>query len=517
MSRPEASRELLEMRGISKTFPGVRALDNVSLSVRAGEVHSLMGENGAGKSTLMKILSGAYEADPGGEIRIDGEAVRIDGPLSARELGVAVIYQELSLAPNLSVAENIHAGRELRRGGRRWGTVDRKAMERGCEDVLNRLGANFGPTTLVGTLSIAERQLVEIARAIHSEARILVMDEPTTPLSSRETERLFKLIRQLRLDGLAIIYISHRMAEVYELSDRVSVLRDGAYIGTLERDALSPERLVGMMVGRDISGFYKKAHAPYDPGKVVLAVRDVADGRRVRGCSLDLHAGEVLGIAGLVGAGRTELARLIFGAEPRTSGEIAIDGRKLPLHAPGDAIDAGLVYLTEDRKHQGLFLDMSVRDNINVTVCRRDAHFGVLDRTRAAARAADAIRALSIRVPDARTSVGALSGGNQQKVLLSRLLETHPRVLILDEPTRGVDIGAKSEIYRIINDLSKSGVGIIVISSELPEIIGVADRVLVMREGVFAGELGGYSGKPVTQEAVIALATGSRPAVDVAA
>jgi ribose transport system ATP-binding protein len=517
MSRPEASRALLEMRGISKTFPGVRALDNVSLSVRAGEVHSLMGENGAGKSTLMKILSGAYEADPGGEIRIDGEAVQIDGPLSARELGVAVIYQELSLAPNLSVAENIHAGRELRRGGRRWGTVDRKAMERGCEDVLKRLGANFGPTTLVGTLSIAERQLVEIARAIHSEVRILVMDEPTTPLSSRETERLFKLIRQLRLDGLAIIYISHRMAEVYELSDRVSVLRDGAYIGTLERDALSPERLVGMMVGRDISGFYKKAHAPYDPGKVVLAVRDVADGRRVRGCSLDLHAGEVLGIAGLVGAGRTELARLIFGAEPRTSGEIAIDGRKLPLHTPGDAIDAGLVYLTEDRKHQGLFLDMSVRDNINVTVSRRDARFGVLDRARAASRAADAIRALSIRVPDARTNVGALSGGNQQKVLLSRLLETHPRVLILDEPTRGVDIGAKSEIYRIINDLSKSGVGIIVISSELPEIIGVADRVLVMREGVFAGELGGYSGKPVTQEAVIALATGSRPVVDVAA
>ncbi|HTH62118.1 MAG TPA: sugar ABC transporter ATP-binding protein [Paraburkholderia sp.] len=517
MSRPESSRSLLEMRGISKTFPGVRALDNVSLSVRAGEVHSLMGENGAGKSTLMKILSGAYDADPGGEILIDGERVRIDGPLSARELGVAVIYQELSLAPNLSVAENIHAGRELRKGGRRWGTVDRKAMERDCEDVLKRLGASFGPTTLVGSLSIAEMQLVEIARAVHSQARILVMDEPTTPLSSRETERLFKLIRQLRLDGLAIIYITHRMAEVYELSDRVSVLRDGAYIGTLERDALSPDRLVSMMVGRDISGFYKKAHAPYDPGKVVLSVRNVADGRRVRGCSLDLHAGEVLGIAGLVGAGRTELARLIFGAEPRVSGDIAIDGRTLHVHTPRDAIDAGLVYLTEDRKHQGLFLDMSVRDNINVTVSGRDARLGVLDRTRGAARAQEAIRTLSIRVPDARVSVGALSGGNQQKVLLSRLLETHPRVLILDEPTRGVDIGAKSEIYRIINDLSKSGVGIIVISSELPEIIGVADRVLVMREGVFAGELGGYTGKPISQEAIIGLATGSQPAQNVAA
>jgi ribose transport system ATP-binding protein len=517
MSRPEPPRPLLEMRAISKTFPGVRALDNVSLSVRPGEVHSLMGENGAGKSTLMKILSGAYQADPGGEILIDGQPVRIDGPLAARELGVAVIYQELSLAPNLSVSENIHAGRELRHGGRRWGTIDRKAMERDCEDVLKRLGATFGPGTLVGALSIAERQLVEIARAVHANARIIVMDEPTTPLSSRETEYLFKLILQLREEGIAIIYISHRMAEVYELSDRVSVLRDGAYVGTLERDALSAERLVGMMVGRDISGFYKKEHAPYDPGEVVLSVRDVADGRRVRGCSLDLHAGEVLGLAGLVGAGRTELARLIFGAEPRVSGEVAIDGKTLHVHTPRDAIDAGLVYLTEDRKHQGLFLDMSVRDNINVAVCGRDARFGVLDRTRGAMRASEAIQSLSIRVPNSRVNVGALSGGNQQKVLLSRLLETRPRVLILDEPTRGVDIGAKSEIYRIINDLAKSGVGIIVISSELPEIIGVADRVIVMREGVFAGQLGGYAGKPITQQAIIELATGSQATLGEAA
>ncbi|WP_322013362.1 sugar ABC transporter ATP-binding protein [Paraburkholderia sp. J12] len=517
MPHTELPGPLLEMRGISKTFPGVRALDNVSLSVRAGEVHSLMGENGAGKSTLMKILSGAYEADAGGEILIEGKAVQIDGPLAARELGVAVIYQELSLAPNLSVAENIYAGRELRKGGRRFGMVDRKAMERDCQDVLTRLGASFGPTTLVGSLSIAERQLVEIARAVHAQARILVMDEPTTPLSSRETERLFKLILQLREEGLAIIYISHRMAEIYELSDRVSVLRDGTYVGTLEREALNADSLVSMMVGRDISGFYKKAHAPYDPGKVVLTVRDVADGRRVRGCSLDLHAGEVLGIAGLVGAGRTELARLIFGAEPRTSGEIAIDGRTLHVHTPRDAINAGLVYLTEDRKHQGLFLDMSVRDNINVAVCGRDARFGVLDRARGAERAKEAIRSLSIRVPSARVNVGALSGGNQQKVLLSRLLETKPRVLILDEPTRGVDIGAKSEIYRIINELAKTGVGIIVISSELPEIIGVADRVLVMREGVFAGEAGGYTGKPITQEAIIELATGSQSALNEAA
>lgn len=297
MSRSESLRPLLEMRAISKTFPAVRALDNVRLTVYPGEVHSLMGENGAGKSTLMKILSGAYRADPGGEILIDGVRLTADGPLAAREAGVAVIYQELCLAPNLTVAENIYVGRELRRGNGRWGTIDRAAMARGCANVLERLGASFGPETRVGSLSIAEQQLVEIARAVHTRARILVMDEPTTPLSSRETAHLFRLIRQLRADGLAIIYISHRMAEIYELSDRVSVLRDGTYVGTLERESLSAERLVGMMVGRDISGFYKKAHAPYDPGNLLLSVRDVADGNRVRGCSLDLHAGEVLGIA----------------------------------------------------------------------------------------------------------------------------------------------------------------------------------------------------------------------------
>jgi ribose transport system ATP-binding protein len=307
------------------------------------------------------------------------------------------------------------------------------------------------------------------------------------------------------------------MAEIYELSDRVSVLRDGSYVGTLERADLSAESLVGMMVGRDISGFYKKEHAPYDPGKVVLQVRDVADAERVRGCSLEVHAGEVLGIAGLVGAGRTELARLIFGAEARIRGEVTIDGRTLAMHTPREAIDAGLVYLTEDRKRQGLFLDMSVRDNINVSVCGRDARLGVLDRVRAATRAREAIASLSIRVPHAKVNAGALSGGNQQKVLLSRLLQTQPRVLILDEPTRGVDIGAKSEIYRIINELAKSGVAIIVISSELPEIIGVADRVLVMREGEIAGELGGHTSQPISQEAIIELATGSRPALDQAA
>jgi ribose transport system ATP-binding protein len=508
MKSESGATPILEMRGISKTFSGLRVLKEVDLTVHAGEVHALMGENGAGKSTLMKVLSGAHQADAGGEIRIDGRRVASYGPGAAKEHGVAVIYQELSLCPNLSVAENIYLGRELKRG---W-SVDRKAMEAGCVDVLKRLGAEFKPQTKVSTLSIAERQLVEIARAIHAHARILVMDEPTTPLSSRETDRLFALIRQLRQEGLAIVYISHRMAEIYELSDKVSVLRDGKHVGMLARDELSAEALVKMMVGRDLSGFYKKEHAPYDPGNVVMRVRDMADGKRVRGCSFDLHAGEVLGIAGLVGAGRTELARLIFAADPRISGTLEVAGKAVTsLRGPVDAIRAGVAYLTEDRKSQGLFLDMSVRDNINVCACVPDAsHGGVLDRSRGAQRAGAAIKSLAIRVASPNINVGALSGGNQQKVLLARLLEIKPHVLILDEPTRGVDIGAKSEIYRIINELAQAGIGVVVISSELPEIVGTSDRVLVMREGELVAELGGHSGREITQENIIELATGAQ-------
>ncbi|WP_026782216.1 sugar ABC transporter ATP-binding protein [Pleomorphomonas koreensis] len=504
-SAPEQT-PILEMRGITKTFPGVKALAGVELTVYPGEVHALMGENGAGKSTLMKILSGAYRADPGGEIRINGEVIHIDGPLSAKTKGIAVIYQELSLSPNLTVAENIYLGRELSVGGQ----VDRVRMRAECKGVLDRLGASFGPATIVSTLSIAERQMVEIARAIHANARILVMDEPTTALSSRETDKLFDLIRTLRADGLAIIYISHRMAEVYELADRCSVLRDGAYVGTLLRDELKAETLVKMMVGRDLSKFYKKDHdAQGSRGEVILSVRDMSDGHRVRGCSFDLHRGEVLCLAGLVGSGRTELARLIYGADGRKSGTVLLDGKPIDVHRPIQAVDSGIVYLTEDRKGQGLFLDMTVQENINLQVIGRDARRGgVLDLRKARSRALDAIKALSIRVAGPVVEVGSLSGGNQQKVLLSRLLETRPRVLILDEPTRGVDIGAKSEIYRIIDDLVKAGVGVLVISSEMPEVVGIADRVLVMREGYIVGEVGGTTGIAITQENIIALAAG---------
>lgn len=498
---------VLEMRHISKTFPGVKALSDVQLTVWPGEVHALMGENGAGKSTLMKILSGAYQADAGSEIRIGGQPSVIAGPQAARELGVSIIYQELALAPNLTVAENMLLGRETATAG----FVDRRAMARECAPILERLGVRFGSGTLVASLSMAERQQVEIARALHAKSRILVMDEPTTSLSSRETEALFALVRQLRADGMAIIYISHRMAEVYELADRVSVLRDGTYVGTLSRAELSAEALVRMMVGRDLSSFYKKEHdAQHSRGPVILSVRDVADDRRVKACSFDLHAGEVLGIAGLVGAGRTELARLIYGADTRASGSVSLDGKDITPKSPEDAIAAGLVYLTEDRKHLGLFLDMTVRENINLGVIARDSRAaGILNLALGRSRSAAAVKALGIRVPTDAVNVGALSGGNQQKVLLSRLLETKPRVLILDEPTRGVDIGAKSEIYRLIDDLARQGVGVIVISSELPEVVGICDRVLVMREGVIAGEVGGPGHPPITQENIGAIATGA--------
>jgi ribose transport system ATP-binding protein len=365
----------------------------------------------------------------------------------------------------------------------------------------------------VGGLSIAEQQLVEIARALHSRSKILVLDEPTTALSSRETERLFALVRQLRSEGIALIYISHRMAEVYELSDRVAVLRDGGYVGTLTRDELSAESLVKMMVGRDLSTFYKKDHdavGARGAGPVILEVEGVTDGgKRVKPCSFRLQRGEVLGIAGLVGSGRTELARLIYGADPKTGGRVRLEGQEFEPRTPKDGLDAGVAYLTEDRKRLGLFLDMSCGENINIGVVDRDAGSGGVQNLAAAKRRAQAaFQALRVRAASPLVVVGSLSGGNQQKVLLSRWLETGPKVLILDEPTRGVDIGAKSEIYRIIDELAGRGIGVIVISSEMPEVIGVCDRVLVMREGQIEGEVGGPDGQAITQENIMAYAAG---------
>lgn len=495
---------LLEMHSISKSFNGVRVLHDIDLSIFPGQIHALMGENGAGKSTLMKILSGAYVADSG-TIRIDGCEIRNYGVNDAKHHGISVIYQELSLCANMSVVENIYLGREIRR----CGVINRKAMTEGALVVLKRLGVTFDPHALVGTLSIADQQLVEIARAIHADTRILVMDEPTTPLSTKETESLFTLIRQLRDDGVAIIYISHRMAEIYALSDFVSVLRDGHYVGSLDRVTLSAETLVRMMVGRDVSGFYAHERPLCSYEQPILRVHNLTDDFKIQDCSFDLYAGEILGIAGLVGSGRTELARLIAGVDAYSGGKIEMDGEVVVIRSPRDAGNAGIVYLTEDRKALGLFLDMSVHDNINVCVVGSDARYaGFVDRTAGTGRTEQAIQALNIKA-SSDINVGALSGGNQQKVLLARLLEMKPRVLFLDEPTSGVDIGAKSEIYKIINALAASGVCVVIISSELPEIVGIADRVLVMCEGKLVTELGGHSGLDITPEAIIASATGS--------
>ena len=496
------------MRGISKTFTGVRALRDVRLKAWGGEILALMGENGAGKSTLMKILSGAHRADPGGEILIDGKPIVIDGPQSAKRAGIAIIYQELALAPNLTVAENIYLGSELRRPGFQ---VDRKTMEAKCAPILERLGAPFGPRSMVGGLSIAQQQMVEIARALHGESKILVLDEPTTALSSRETEHLFRLVRQLRAEGIALIYISHRMAEVYELADRVTVLRDGSYAGSLDHTEINAEAIVRMMVGRDLSTFYTKEHDPdvVHP-HVVLEVDGVTDGgRRVKPCSFQLNKGEVLGLAGLVGAGRTELARLIYGVDRKTGGSVRLEGKELTIASPAQALEQGIAYLTEDRKALGLFLDMSCGANVNMGVIARDSRGGfLLDLAHGRLRAREAFRNLRVRAASALVSVGSLSGGNQQKILLARLLETGPKVLILDEPTRGVDVGAKSEIYRIIDELARKGLAVLVISSELPEIVGICDRVLVMREGAIVGVVGGRDGEPINQQNIMAYAAG---------
>jgi ribose transport system ATP-binding protein len=358
---------------------------------------------------------------------------------------------------------------------------------------------------------MGQRQLVEIARALHARSKILIMDEPTTALSAGESERLFALIRQLRAEGLAIIYISHRMDEVYALGDRVTVLRDGTLVGSLDKPQIRADTIVRLMVGREVSSFYKKDHDPQaGSGPPVLAAVDMADGQRVKGCSLTVRAGEVVGLAGLIGAGRTELAHLMIGASPKTSGHVELEGRTVTIRTPGEALDAGIAYLTEDRKALGLFLDMSCLDNINLAVLGRDAKLGfILDRDKARDRASNAFASLGIRAPDVGVPAGGLSGGNQQKVLLSRLLAITPKVLILDEPTRGVDVGAKSEIYSIIDNLAKSGTAILVISSDLPEIIGICDRVLVMRSGHIAGEMRRTATSPLSQEDIMALATGT--------
>jgi ribose transport system ATP-binding protein len=486
------------MEGIRKQFPGVLALDDVDLAVRAGEVHVILGENGAGKSTLMKILSGAHRKDAG-RIFLDGREVEIDGPRHARELGVAIIYQELSLAPTLSAAENVFLGREPRRLP---GLVDRAAMEEASREILDGLGAHFDVRLPVRALSLAQRQLVEIARALSLDARILVMDEPTSALTDREAQALFETMRRLTARGVAIIYISHRLQEIYDIGDRVTVLRDGRRIATLEVAGADRRELVRLMANREIDELVTRRPSPR--GAELLRAESLTRQDELRDVSFALHAGEVVGFAGLLGSGRTAVARALFGLDRLDAGRVFVGGRETRIDSPRDAIRAGLGLVTEDRKRQGLVLSLSVRENVTLPVLHTLARFGVVDARRERELAARYAADLRIRTPSIEQLALNLSGGNQQKVVLAKWLACQVDVLILDEPTRGIDVGAKQEIYALMERLTAEGVGIVLISSELPEIAGLCDRVLVMRAGAVAGQFP----RGVSQEEILACAVG---------
>jgi ribose transport system ATP-binding protein len=487
---------VLEMRGISKRFPGVQALENVDLRVRRGEIHALVGENGAGKSTLMKILSGAIQGD-GGEILVDGQPVSINSPQNARTLGIGIVYQEFSLVPALTVGENILLGRFPNRAG----FLDRRATEKEARDRLAELGVEIDPSTRASALSVAQQQLVEIAKVLAMRPRLLVLDEPSAVLGGEDLERLFAVLTRLRERGISIIYISHRLHEVFRLADTVTVLRDGTVVDALPVSELDHAGLVRRMVGRDLEGALVDHHG--EAGEDLLRVEDLRRDGVLEPVSLRVRRGEIVGLAGLRGAGRTELARCIFGADPRSGGTVTVNGRTVPAASPGAAIQAGIGFVTEDRKTEGLILNLSVRENVTLAGLRRLARFSFVQRGAEQRR----VRALAdqLHVRAASQSVAASTrGGNQQKVVLAKWLHTDARVLILDEPTRGIDVGAKREIYRLMREIADGGAAVLMISSELPEVIGVCDRILVMHEGRLAGEL------PLgaTEEQIMTLATG---------
>ena len=490
---------LLEVRTLTKSFPGVRALRGVSLSLARGEVLAVIGENGAGKSTLMKMLAGVQRPDSG-EILLDGRAIEIRSVHDALAHGIALIHQELNLADNLTVAANIFLGREKLRAG----LIDTARQHREARKFLEAVGLNVAPDTLVSTLPIGHQQLVEIAKALSVDARVLIMDEPTSSLSTREAENLFRVIRDLRAGGVSVIYISHRLGEVKALADRVEVLRDGENAGQLMHDEIQHSAMVKLMVGRDLSQFYP--HEPHTPGEVVFEAKSLRTPAHPRHeLAFQIRAGEIVGVAGLVGAGRTEMLATLFGVTPAVGGTMRMSGREIAPRSPRDAIAAGLALVPEDRKTQGVILEMAVRDNISLASLRRDARGIFLNRKSAAALSAEMIREMRIKTPSDRQPVQFLSGGNQQKVVLGKWLALKPRLLLLDEPTRGIDVGAKQEIYRLMENLAKQGIAILFVSSEMEEILGMSDRAFVMHEGRIAGEL---TRGELSEEAVMSLATG---------
>jgi len=488
---------LLQMTEINKSFPGIRALHSIDLSLDQGEVLALLGENGAGKSTLIKILGGAHKPDSG-EIRIDGIPVEIDSPHVAIQSGIGIIYQELNLVPALTARENIFLGREKTTAGLIRQRDDRKE----ARETFQKIGLEIPLDVPCGQLSIAQQQVVEIAKTVSQNVRLLVMDEPTAALSEHEVSRLFAIVRDLKSLGIGVIYISHRLEEIFEIADRVMFLRDGEYVGQASLGDLSRQRMIEMMVGRPVEDeFPKRSNTIGPPG---LQVKGLTRGRAVRNVCFDVGRGEVLGITGLVGAGRTETVRLIFGADTADAGTIYLDGRQLQINTPRDAIHAGICLLTEDRKNQGLVLGLSVRQNFGLPNLRAFSAFGFVNQQKEENAFAKYIESLNIRIAHQQQLAGNLSGGNQQKVVLAKWLERNSEVIIFDEPTRGIDVGAKYEIYLLINRLASQGKAIIIISSELLEVLGMSDRILVMREGYVTGQIDDVAS--ATQEQIMHLA-----------
>ncbi len=488
------------MRQVEKSFPGVHALRGVSFDLRPGEVHALMGENGAGKSTLMKILTGVYQPD-GGEIRVNGTAVSVPNPRVAQDLGISIIHQELFLMEHLTAAQNIYIGREPRKGFGLF--VDEAKMNADARALFGRMAVDIGPTTVVGQLTVARQQLVEIAKALSFNSKVLIMDEPTSALNNTEVENLFAVIDDLKAHGVGIVYITHKMDEVKRIADRVTIMRDGSYIDTLPAEATPISKIISLMVGRELAD---ASRAEGQAGaEEALRVVGLNRGRTVRDVGFTLRRGEILGFAGLMGAGRTEVARAIFGADPIDSGEIYIHGKRQKVGSPSDAVRLGLAYLSEDRKRFGIVTRMSVRDNITLPSWARFtvAGFWMKDSGlhQAAARFVDTLK---VKTPSVAQETRLLSGGNQQKVVIAKWLLRDCDILIFDEPTRGIDVGAKSEIYKLLQSLAGQGKAIIVISSELPEVLRLSHRIVVMCEGRITGEL---DGRTATQEDIMTLAT----------
>ena len=474
---------VLQMKGVKKYFPGVKALDGVDFELQKGEIHALLGENGAGKSTLIKILTGIYSMTEG-SIHIKGEEVHMKTVKDARDNRIAAIHQEICLVPYISVARNVYLGRELKN---KLGLMDDKTMEAETQKLLDRLGMDIDASREVRQYTIAQQQLIEIAKALALDAEILLMDEPTSSLTEKEVAKLFEIIHRLKENGTSIIYISHRMDELFQLSDRVTVLRDGQYIGTYVTANTTRDELVAAMVGRQLTDFYVKDSVPQED--VFLEVKNLSRTGVFSDVSFTLKKGEILGVSGMVGAGRSEVARAIVGIDPKDSGEVLLEGKPLNIQKPKDAIDAGIVLIPENRKEEGLVLENSVRFNTTLAVLEAFIRGINWNRKKEEEIVGEHAKTLKIRTPHFEQLILNLSGGNQQKVVIAKWLATEPKVLIMDEPTRGVDVGAKAEIYTIMNTLAKQGISIIMISSELPEIINMSDRVLVMREGKLAGIL----------------------------